>query len=222
MTLVQQAATHAAGRAYAGQSADQRDAQRRERLLAAAVEIIGTQGYPATTIPGVCAAAKVSTRHFYRLYTTKEDLFLDVYDRLTGESYTRVTASLRETSERPVRERIPTALLAYLAPMLEDARGARIAFVEIMGASPRIERVRLDYRETLVALVEREVREAVERGEIDDRDWRFATLALVGAATAIVYDWMLRTGGDGVERVEAALAALAVQLLTAETTRGGT
>ena len=222
MTLVQRAGPQPSGRAYAGRSAGERDAQRRERLLAAAVEIIGTQGYPATTIPGVCAAAKVSTRHFYRLYPTKEDLFVDVYDRLTGESYARVTASLHASTDRPVRERVPAALLAYLAPMLSDARVARIAFVEIMGASARIERLRLDYRETLVALVDREVRAAVERGEIADRDWRFATLALVGAATAIVYDWMLRTGGDGVEHVEAALAELAVQLLTADPTRGGT
>ncbi|HEY2166839.1 MAG TPA: TetR/AcrR family transcriptional regulator [Jatrophihabitantaceae bacterium] len=222
MTLVQHSAPPGSGRAYAGQSAGERDAQRRERLLAAAVELIGNQGYPATTIPGVCAAAKVSTRHFYRLYSTKEDLFVDVYDRLTGESYTRVTASLRKSTDRPIRERIPSALLAYLGPMLEDARVARIAFVEVMGASARIERVRLDYRETLVTLVEREVRAAVERAEIADRDWRFATLALVGAATAIVYDWMLRTGGDGVEHIEAALAELAVQLLTADTTRGGT
>jgi AcrR family transcriptional regulator len=222
MTLAQHRPPRSPGRPYAGRSADERDAQRRQRLLSAAVEIIGTHGYAATTIPGVCAAAKVSTRHFYRLYATKEDLFVDVYDRLTGESYARVTASLLETAGLPVRTRVPAALLAYLAPMLADARVARIAFVEVMGASARIERVRLAYRETLIELVESEVRTAVVHGEIADRDWRFATLALVGAATAIAYDWMLRTGGDGVERIEAALAELAVALLTADTTRGGT
>jgi AcrR family transcriptional regulator len=202
------------GRSYAGQSADERDAQRRARLLAAAREIIGTQGYAATTIPGVCAAAKVSTRHFYRLYGTKEDLFVDLYDQLTGESYVPVVASLQQTAGRSIHERIPAAMLAYLKPMVEDARVARIAFVEIMGASPRIEQLRLDYRETLISLIRQEAEIAVERGEIADRDWRFAALALVGAATAIVYDWMLRTERPDVADLEAALADLAVTLLT--------
>ncbi|MDT4918010.1 MAG: hypothetical protein QOI15_1745 [Pseudonocardiales bacterium] len=204
----------ATGRSYAGRSPDERDAQRRARLLAAAREIIGTQGYAATTIPGVCAAAKVSTRHFYRLYGTKEDLFVDLYDQVTAESYTRVTASLTETTGRHIRERIPAAMLAYLKPMVEDARVARIAFVEIMGASPRIEQLRLDYRETLIGLVRHEGQEAVARGEIADRDWRFASLALVGAATAIVYDWMLRTERPEVDELEAAMAELALTLLT--------
>jgi AcrR family transcriptional regulator len=202
------------GRSYAGQSADERDAQRRARLLEAAREIIGTLGYAATTIPGVCAAAKVSTRHFYRLYSTKEDLFVDLYDQVTAESYVPVVASLEQTAGRDIRERVPTAMLAYLAPMLNDARVARIAFVEIMGASPRIEKLRLDYRETLIALVEREGNEAVARGEIAERDWRFAALALVGAATAIVYDWMLRTERPSVDEIESALAALALDLIT--------
>ena len=97
MTWCPDPAPAPSGRAYARPVPGERDEQRRERLRAAAVELIGNQGYPATTIPGVCAAAKVSTRHFYRLYPAKEDLFVDVYDRLTGESYARVSASLRRT-----------------------------------------------------------------------------------------------------------------------------
>jgi AcrR family transcriptional regulator len=203
------------GRSYAGQSADERDAQRRARLLEAAREIIGTAGYAATTIPGVCSAAKVSTRHFYRLYSTKEDLFVDLYDQVTAESYVPVVESLKQTDGRELRARVPAAMLAYLQPMLHDARVARIAFVEIMGASPRIEKLRLDYRETLIALIAREGSEAVARGEIDDRDWRFAALALVGAVTALVYDWMLRTERPSVGELESAIADLALTLLTA-------
>jgi hypothetical protein len=111
-----------------------------------------------------------------------------------------------------MRERVPAALLAYVAPMIEDPLAARIAFVEILGASPRIEERRLEFRERLVALVEREGGAAVKRGEVVDRDFRFAALALVGAANAIIYDWAL--GPDRpAESLEADLAALAVTLL---------
>ncbi|MER7559575.1 TetR/AcrR family transcriptional regulator [Nocardioides sp. NPDC126508] len=204
----------AEGRSYGGLTREERDAQRRQRLLEAAREIIGTKGYAATTIPGVCAASKVSTRHFYEIYPGKEDLFVDLYDRITADSYQRVGESLGATEGEPVSRRVQAAVLAYLDPMLKDTRVARIAFVEIMGASPRIEKLRLDYRETLVEVVRSECTASVARGEIADRDWRFAALALVGAVTAIVYDWALHQPRCSREELEAQLADLALVLLT--------
>ncbi|MEU0312003.1 TetR/AcrR family transcriptional regulator [Nocardioides sp. NPDC006273] len=204
------------GRSYGGLTREERDAQRRQRLLAAAKEIIGTKGYAASTIPGMCAASKVSTRHFYELYPGKEDLFVDLYDRITADSYARVAASLGATAGEPIFERVPAAVLAYLDPMLKDTRVARIAFVEIMGASPRIEKLRLGYRETLVEIVSTECAAAVRRGEIRDRDWRFAALALVGAVTAIVYDWALRRPRSSREALENQLAGLALVLFTSD------
>lgn len=201
-------------RSYGGMTAGERDAQRRQRLLATATEIIGTGGYFETTIPRVCAEAKVSTRHFYELYATKEDLFVDLYDHITADSYARVAASLEASTGALLSERVPAALLAYLDPMLKDARIARIAFVEIMGASARIETLRLNYRETLIDVVTTEGVAAVKRGEVADRDWRFAALALVGAVTAIVYDWALRGRRPSRRHLEAQLARLAVTLLT--------
>ena len=207
------------GRSYGGLTREERDAQRRQRLLGAAAEIIGTQGYAATTIPGVCAASKVSTRHFYEIYPGKEDLFVDLYDRITADSYERVGESLRASEGESITRRVQAAVLAYLDPMLEDTRVARIAFVEIMGASPRIEKLRLDYRETLVEVVRSECTASVRRGEIVDRDWRFAALALVGAVTAIVYDWALHQPRSSREELEAQLADLALVLLTADPVR---
>jgi AcrR family transcriptional regulator len=154
----------------------------------------------------------VSTRHFYQSYDGKEALFLDLYEQILARSLRDAIESLAETEGRAMRERVPAALLAYVGPMIEDPLAARIAFVEIMGASPRIEERRLEFRERLVALVEREGGAAVGRGEIADRDFRFAALALVGAANAIIYDWAL--GPDRpAKSLEADLAALAVTLL---------
>ncbi|EGD44109.1 putative transcriptional regulator [Nocardioidaceae bacterium Broad-1] len=209
------------GRSYGGLTREERDAQRRQRLLDAAKEIIGTKGYAATTIPGVCAASKVSTRHFYEIYPGKEDLFVDLYDRITAESYERVAESLKATAGESISRRVQAAVLAYLDPMLKDTRVARIAFVEIMGASPRIEKLRLDYRETLVEVVRTECSASVARGEIVDRDWRFAALALVGAVTAIVYDWALHRPRSSREALEGQLADLALVLLAADPVERG-
>ena len=205
--------SQAPARRYSGQSADERDAARRQRLLAAATDLIGTHGYAATTVERICVEAKVSTRHFYQQFENKESVFLAVYDDITGRSYQRATASLEQTQGSTLAERIPAAFLAYLGPMIEDARAARIAFVEIVGASPRVEEVRLAYREGLVELISAEGSAAVRRGEVADRDFRFATLALSGATNAIVYDWTLNHRKRPVEELEAALVELAVNLL---------
>jgi len=201
------------GRPYAGQSADERDAQRRTRLLAATRELIGTKGYAGTKIERICALANVSTRHFYRQYDGKESAFIDLYDQLTNESYERVLASLQLTEGRPLSERVAAGFAAYLQPMFDDVRTARIAFVEVIGVSPRIERLRLDYREVLIATIEAEGSAAVNRGEVADRDFRFAALALIGAANVIVYDWAIKADRIPAKDVQQKLVALAVDLI---------
>lgn len=201
------------GRSYAGRSADERDAVRRQRLLGAALELIGTRGYAATTVERLCTTANVSTRHFYLLYANKEAAFIDLYDELTAASYRNVATSLEATEGASMKERISQAMLAYFDPMLSDLRVARISFVEIIGASPRIEELRLQYRETLVDLVRAESADAVARGEVRDRDFRFATLALAGAATAVAHDWMLRRDRPPVLELERKLMDLATTLL---------
>jgi AcrR family transcriptional regulator len=201
-------------RRYSGQSADERAAARRERLLRSARRLIGTQGFPATSVERICTTAKVSTRHFYALYDNKESVFLDLYEGIVAQSLERAVESLVETTGRPLRDRVPPALLAYLGPMIEDPHAARIAFVEIIGASPRLEERRLEFRERLVALVEAEGSAAVDLGEVTPRDFRFAALALTGAANAIIYDWAQTPDPGPVEHLEDALAELAVTLLT--------
>ncbi|MFL6022446.1 MAG: TetR/AcrR family transcriptional regulator [Marmoricola sp.] len=200
-------------RTYSGLSASERDAERRSRLLAAGRELIGTQGYAAVSVEKLCATSKVSSRHFYQLYDNKEAAFLDVYDSITKQSFEAAVASLEATEGQPMMERISQAFLAYVGPMVEDIRAARIAFVEIMGASPMIEERRLSYRELLVDLVVSEGGAAAQRGEVRPRDFRFATLALTGAANAIVYDWTRREDREDTAALEAQLTELALDLL---------
>lgn len=200
-------------RHYAGQSADERAAERRARLLAATRELVGTVGYAATTIEQICTTAGVSTRHFYLQYAGKEAAFVDLYDGITHEAFQHAAASLQETEGQPLRRRIPKAMLAYLRPMLEDLHTARIAFVEVLGVSPQMEETRLQYREGLIGLIVAEGTAAVAKGEITDRDFRFAALALVGAANAIIPDWAVRADRQSIARLQQQLSALAITLL---------
>src|SRR4051812_44502026 len=100
------------GRSYGGRSADERDAERRQRLLDAAHDLIGTVGYAATTIEQICKRATVSTRHFYLRYSSKEDVFLDLYRSITEEAFDGCLVVYAEKADEPMRTRIPATVVA--------------------------------------------------------------------------------------------------------------
>ncbi|HEX4904771.1 MAG TPA: TetR/AcrR family transcriptional regulator [Acidimicrobiales bacterium] len=203
-------------RVYAGLSARERDAERRQRLLDAALRLFGTAGYAATSADRVCTAAKVSTRHYYQLYANKEDLLLDLYASITQASMELVAASLEATLDEHFSVRLTAAIRAYLGPILEDPRVARIAFVEVVGVSPRVEARRLEFRNAIVALVEAEGARAVERGELGPRDFRFLALCFNGATNVVVQDWGIDGGGGAAETLQDDLCRVALRLFGAD------
>ena len=200
-------------RIYSGRSPQERDDERRQRLYRAAIELFGTQGYAATSVERLCAAAKVSTRHFYQLYDNKEAALLDTYATLTSTSFAEVGAALVASEGAPIADRLARAVRAYLEPLMADRRKSRIAFVEIVGVSPTVEVHRMEFRRTIVAMIEHEGRLAVTRGEIADRDFHFAGMALIGAINSVVHFWMLEPRQGSTEAFERAVVDLAVTLV---------
>jgi len=202
------------GRTYGGETAEEREQRRRRQLLAACQELFGTRGYAATKVERICSLAQVSTRHFYQQYPSKEAAFIDLYDFLIRQSYQQVELSLAQTAGLPFGQRLTEGFAAYLRPLFTDMRAARVAFVEVIGLSPAIEKRRLEYRETLIAVIESTAREAVEQGEIADRDFRFAVLSLIGSTTVNVHDWVTRADTRTPQEIQDQLFRLAIGLLT--------
>ena len=140
-------------RRYSGRSVEEWKAARRERLLAAALELFGTEGYPATSVERLCTQAKVSTRHFYHEFQNKEAVLLAVHAQVIELAVRTTGDALRRTADRPVRERITAAVDGYLRTIMTDLRRARISFVEVVGTSPAVEEQRIAFRELLIGSV---------------------------------------------------------------------
>jgi len=200
-------------RRYGGQSADERDRERLIRLRAAAMELFGTDGYASVPVERLCAEAKVSTRHYYQVFSNKEDALLDIYSEITSASIVDVGLALEQTEGQDITVRLRSAVQAYLDPILADARRARIAFVEVVGVSHRVEDVRLQFRHGIVSLIERESAAAMERGELTSKDFRFRALAFLGAVNVVVHDWSVRPDHVDAERLSDQLCDLAVELI---------
>lgn len=63
-------------RRYRGADADERRAQRRDQLIAAAVQVYGERGYQNATVKAVCEAAGLTERYFYESFANSEALLL--------------------------------------------------------------------------------------------------------------------------------------------------
>lgn len=179
-------------RSYGGRSAEERRADRRERLLGAGLELFGTRGYAATSIERLCATASVSTRNFYEEFSGREELLTALHRSINERARAALDTAYTEAAADPLPARVERAVRAFVTVTASDPRWARIAFVEVIGVSAGLERHRLQWRahweETMLAMI----REAVGRGEAADRDYRLTVIAIIGAVNNLVHHWSAR------------------------------
>ncbi|MGH3431277.1 MAG: TetR/AcrR family transcriptional regulator [Thermocrispum sp.] len=209
--------TEVSDRSYSGRPVQEWKAARRERLLAAALELFASEGYQSTSIERLCATAKVSTRHFYQEFGNKESVLIAVHEdgvrHGMEQAAAELAAELAAAPPAPIQERLRRALTAYLHTVMADPRLARIAFVEVVGVSIAVEEQRLGFREAIVGLIDAEGQAAVRRGELAPRDFRFLGMALIGAVNATVYDWLLHEPQPPAAQLQASIVRLALDML---------
>jgi AcrR family transcriptional regulator len=176
-------------RSYRGQSPDERRDDRRRRLEAAGLALIGTEGFAASTIDRICTEAGVALRHFYEAFEGREELLRAVYDGVIAETL-RATASALAAGGDDPRERARATLEAFLHAYLDDPRRGRVACVAIVGASPALERHRRSVMHRFAELIAGEMtRQARARG-LAERDFRFIALGIVGTVNELVIEWL--------------------------------
>lgn len=185
-------------RNYGGLSKEQRVAQRQARLIDAALELFGTQGYAATSIERLCAVANVSTRSFYEDMGSREALLIALVNRTTARAIDRAVQALAECAGEPLSVRIVRAFRAYLDVTCQDQRTARVCYVEVVGVSTAVENWRREQRRLTSALLISEAERAVERGEIKPRRFDLFALAIIGAVNSLAQELVQRTLPDSV------------------------
>jgi len=112
-------------RAYAGIAGDERQADRRRRLIEAAVDLLASGGPAAVTVTAVCKQARLTQRYFYEHFPNRDALLEAVVD---------AEADL-------IIEIARTATLAATGgPQARGEAGVR-ALVEALEADPRAVRI---------------------------------------------------------------------------------
>ncbi|MGH3634824.1 TetR/AcrR family transcriptional regulator [Mycobacterium sp.] len=109
---------------WSGVPLEDRQALRRDKLVAAGVKLLGERSGPAVTVRAVCREAGLTERYFYESFTDRDDFVRAVYDDVCTRAMSTLMSATtpREAVERfvalmvddPVRGRV-----LLLAPAVE-------------------------------------------------------------------------------------------------------
>lgn len=176
-------------RTYARKTTTERRAERRSRLLEAALDAFGTRGYRAVSIEQLCAEAGISTRNFYEEFANRETLLIALHDDLNARALEAVVAAISELDPGDIEGRALAGVRAYFSVMTSDRRWARIALIETVGVSPEAEAARQAAIERFAAMLEFEAARWRDLGVIPDRDFRLSAIAIVGAIYGLINSW---------------------------------
>ncbi|HEY1917857.1 MAG TPA: TetR family transcriptional regulator [Streptosporangiaceae bacterium] len=105
----------------------------RDRIRTSALRLFAEQGYDATTVEQIAAAANVSHMTFFRYFPAKEDVALsDSYDPLLAELLQQTPAGW------PLADRIRAALLQGLRQLYDANRDALLAQNKLIVSTPAL------------------------------------------------------------------------------------
>jgi AcrR family transcriptional regulator len=155
-----------------------RRAANRDRILAAAHDLVAEGGYGGATMAEVARRAGMATGATYRYFPSKAALFTDVF-RQAAEHELAIVADIARREERPAALRLATAVDVFSRRALAAPRLAYALMAEPV--DPEVDAARLEnkraYRDVFAALLE----EGVAAGEFRVLDAPVAAAAIVGA-----------------------------------------
>lgn len=191
---------------YRGLTAQERAAERRERLLEATLEVWGREGGPPVTMTRICQQAQLTERYFYEQFANLEEALEEVLKSIYEEIVEVTAAALEQTSGDPA-DRARIGIAAFLDVFVKDPRKGRVAMILAPGRAELRER-RQEMLRSLSSFAAMEAGELYgEEAEPGPRG-ELAGILFVGGLSELVAGWIEGTlETDPAELVDAATRA---------------
>lgn len=122
-------------RPYAGVGRTKREAERRARLIEAAIAVYGEVGFKNASVRSVCQAAGLSERYFYEAFANSEALFIATYEQVNE----RLIALVEAAGVAPAQAKEEAMLTAFFLELKQRPREAHLFLVEVRGVSPAVD-----------------------------------------------------------------------------------
>jgi AcrR family transcriptional regulator len=177
-----------ATRSYGGLSGEERQAERRARLVAAGLELLGREGWESTTVRAVCQRARLTPRYFYESFPNLDTLVVAIFDEIVDEAAARVLDAYASAPE-DLRAKSRATIAAFVELLTDDPRKGRVAFVEAFGNEALMRR-RFETVRFFAQLVAQSARTFSGRPETADPVIDLAALLLIGGMTETLITWL--------------------------------
>ena len=172
-------------RPYRGVEAADRMAGRRARLLAAGLDILGSDSdLSELTVRGICRQAGITARYFYESFTDKDDFVAAVFDWVIADI--AATTQAAATAARP-EEQTRAAMANIVRTIVGDPRVGRLLFSSHL-ANPVLARKRVEAGGLMAMLSGQQV---VNTLQVGDNDKVKATAYfVVGGVVQTISAWL--------------------------------
>ncbi|MCF4166946.1 TetR/AcrR family transcriptional regulator [Zavarzinia compransoris] len=178
------------GRRYKGVSNEQRRAERREKLVDAAIAVYGAVGYHGATVRAICAEAGLTERYFYESFENGEALLAAAFEAVMARLTEEVMTALAPLSTFDMGSIVRTALATYYGQLRANPNEARVFLVEILGVSPRMDTIYWDTIRQVSLSILRFAPDAAERADDLGLDLDLFADGLIGAVVQIALGWV--------------------------------
>lgn len=182
---------------------------RRALLLDAALELLGTEGWPGTSVRAICQSARLNPRYFYESFTDLDDLVIALYDQLIADLREQVTGAVEAAGERSRMRAMVEATVEFIDA---DHRRGRVLYAEALG-NEKLNRRRVETGFIIAGHVE-----AAGNSNSPDQLNMIIAAILVGGFSELLLAWLNGIITVGKEQ----LINAATELFTAMTEKTST
>ncbi len=167
-----------------------RKGDKRERILAAAIEVFARKGFYCAKVRDVARAAGVADGTIYLYFRNKDDLIIQVFEETMQRVIARLAADV--SAGGSADERIRRFVAVHLDMVRQDPQLAEVITVELRQSSKFMKEYRNPsfrrYLEILADILE----DGQRRGELrEDLDAWLCARALFGMLDELVLTWVL-------------------------------
>ena len=196
-------------RSYGGKTAAERAAERRERLVAATIEVLAESGEARATMTAICAGAGLTERYFYESFASLDDAMLAALDEVCQEILT-LAAEVIGAAPGSAEDRVHAVMQAFVELVTHSPDKVRVAVLHA-SANPRLRTRRNELMGVFADFVAREAADLYgERTWSAERARLYGLVYIAGFAELVAF-WL---NGD-VEQRPAELVETASDLFTA-------
>jgi AcrR family transcriptional regulator len=157
---------------WSGVPLEDRQARRRDDLVAAGVQLLGNAGGPAVTVRAVCRQASLTERYFYESFTDRDEFVRAVYDDVCQRA---MSALMSATTAREAVE-------FFVALMVDDPVRGRVLLLA-PEVEPVLTRSGAEWMPNFIDLLQRTLPTITQI--TDPVTQHMAATSLLGALTAL-------------------------------------